>query len=108
MYDSTAKPPSGFLNGNVNQLGDFDLCLAANLKERGIYGQYCLASMQVEAPKSPYLSAIHKLIHSHNAFKSKLQDVSTKIGMRVEGAIYLIRQIGVYLQYALISSIHIV
>lgn len=76
MYDSTAKLPSGFLNGNVNQLGDFDLCLAANLEDRGVYGQYCLTAIQVEAPKSPYLSAIHKLIHSHGAFKSNLQDVS--------------------------------
>lgn len=79
MYDSTAKPPSGFLNGNVNQLGDYDLCLAANLKERNVMGQYCLAAVQIEAPKSPYLSAIHKLIHSHSAFKSKLQDVSKEV-----------------------------
>lgn len=76
MYDSTAKLPSGMLNGNINQLGDFDMCLNAISEEQDIYGKYCLAYMQIDAPHSSYLSGIHRLIHSHFHFKSKLEDVS--------------------------------
>jgi len=37
VYDATAKLPSGILSGNVNQLGDFDECLAVDvhLRARG-------------------------------------------------------------------------
>lgn len=69
MYDSNAKLTSGILNGNVNQFGDFDMCLSVPAK-------YCLASMQIEAPNSDYLSALHQLVHSRFPFKSQLGDVS--------------------------------
>lgn len=76
MYDAGAKLPSGFLSGNINQLGDFDLCLSANSQKWNIKGQYCLASFQVESPKNLYLTHIHKLIHAHYLFKSKIGDVN--------------------------------
>ncbi|KAJ8965181.1 hypothetical protein NQ314_004324 [Rhamnusium bicolor] len=76
VYDSTAKLPSGILNGNVNQFGDFDKCIAINSKSRNIFGQYCLTSMEVQTPSSSYLAGLHKLIQSHYHFKSKLEDVS--------------------------------
>lgn len=77
MYDSSAKLPTGILNGNVNQLGDFDLCLQAEENHDKIYGKYCLASMQVEAGvSSPYILALHRLAQSHNHFRSQLDDVS--------------------------------
>ncbi|XP_069696138.1 nose resistant to fluoxetine protein 6-like [Periplaneta americana] len=51
MYDSSAKLPSGILRGNVNQLGDFDQCLAVGDGEESpsIDGKYCLASVDVRA-----------------------------------------------------------
>ncbi|CAG9824968.1 unnamed protein product [Phaedon cochleariae] len=76
MYDSTAKLPSGLLNGNVNQFGDFDMCLAANSIEHDIKGQYCLASMEVQTPQNHYLTGLYQLVHAHHHFKSKLEDVS--------------------------------
>lgn len=79
MYDANAKIPSGFLSGNINQLGDFDECLAARSDNQNIKGQYCLASFQLEIPQSPYLAALHRLIQSHYAFKSNLEDVSILI-----------------------------
>lgn len=77
MYDSNAKLTSGILNGNVNQFGDFDMCLSARSQDN-VNGQYCLASMQFEAPNSAYLAGIHQLAHSHFPFKSKLGDVRSK------------------------------
>ncbi|KAF2881370.1 hypothetical protein ILUMI_24813 [Ignelater luminosus] len=79
MYDANAKIPSGFLNGNINQLGDFDLCLAASSDNQNIKGQYCLASFQVEIPQSLYLAALHRLIQSHYAFKSNLEDPGHRV-----------------------------
>ncbi|KAJ3653264.1 hypothetical protein Zmor_012524 [Zophobas morio] len=80
MYDSTAKLPSGLLNGNLNQLGDFDMCLQSKEKNEEISGQYCLASMQVEAGNSsPYILALHRLMHSHFHFKSELEDPGHRI-----------------------------
>ncbi|KAJ8968149.1 hypothetical protein NQ317_014796 [Molorchus minor] len=76
VYDSTAKLPSGILNGNINQFGDFDMCLGAKLESRNIFGQYCLTSMEIEAPRSSYLAGLHKLIQSHYHFRSKLEDVN--------------------------------
>lgn len=74
VYDSSAKLPSGLLNGNVNQFGDFDMCLSAAAPD--FSGRYCLAAMQFEGPDSPYLSALHRLAHSHFPFRSRLEDVS--------------------------------
>lgn len=79
VYDASAKLPSGILNGNVNQLGDFDLCLRSNSKRDNIKGQYCLAALQIKAPSSMYMAGIHRLTHAHLAFKSKLDDVSHKM-----------------------------
>lgn len=76
MYDATAKLPSGFLNGNIVQFGDFDLCMKSKNVAHNIYGQYCLANIQVEVPSSPYLAALYNLVHSHALLRSKLTDVS--------------------------------
>jgi hypothetical protein len=78
VYDATAKMPSGLLNGNVNQLGDFDECLGIEGKD-GIRGQYCLAFLQLDIDQSrPDLKYLHRLLHSHYAFRSNLTDVSTE------------------------------
>ncbi|XP_072399233.1 nose resistant to fluoxetine protein 6-like [Diabrotica undecimpunctata] len=79
MYDSTAKLPSGILNGNINQLGDFDMCLNANSIQRNIQGKYCLAAMEVQTPRSPYLAGLYQLIHAHHHFRSKLEDPGHRV-----------------------------
>lgn len=81
MYDSSAKIPSGILSGNVNQFGDFDQCLNVNEQELGIKGQYCLAFIEMTLPSNTNekLKYIFDMMHSHSAFRSRLEDVSTII-----------------------------
>lgn len=65
------------LSGNVNQLGDFDLCLAVRSPERDIKGKYCLSYVQVDVPiDSTYLEVLHDMVHAHSPFRSQLNDVS--------------------------------
>lgn len=76
MYDATAKIPSGLLNGNINQFGDFDECIGIQGSE-GIQGQYCLAYLHLKIDESRIdLKHLHRLVHSHYAFKSNVTDVS--------------------------------
>ncbi|XP_073983636.1 nose resistant to fluoxetine protein 6-like isoform X2 [Rhodnius prolixus] len=74
MYDATAKIPSGLLNGNINQFGDFNLCLNAD-------GQYCLAYIDIKLAETDYhaLVTAHTLMHSHHAFKSTLDDPGHRV-----------------------------
>jgi len=78
VYDSSAKIPSGILNGNVNQFGDFDQCLKVNDENLGIKGQYCLTYVEMTLPSNANekLKYIIDLMHSHSAFRSRLEDVS--------------------------------
>ncbi|XP_012252676.2 nose resistant to fluoxetine protein 6-like isoform X2 [Athalia rosae] len=79
MFDATAKIPSGILNGNVNQFGDFDECMGVQGNE-GIQGQYCLAYLKLDIDESrPDLKHIHKLLHAHYAFKSNLTDPGHRV-----------------------------
>ncbi|KAK4880106.1 hypothetical protein RN001_008252 [Aquatica leii] len=79
MHDASAKIPSGLLNGNVNQLGDFDMCLSVREDALAITGQYCLASLQVHVPKDQYLKKLHRLLHSHYMLKSNLHDPGHRV-----------------------------
>ncbi|KAL5276597.1 hypothetical protein ACFFRR_002050 [Megaselia abdita] len=88
MHDSTGKLTSGILNGNINQVGDFDQCLRidvnhaddSNDNDNAIRGQYCLAYMQPTVHfKSKKLKQIMKLIQSHNAFKSEFMDAGHRV-----------------------------
>lgn len=77
VYDATAKIPSGLLNGNVNQFGDFDECIGIRGSEE-IQGQYCLAYLHLSIDESRVdLKYLHRLLHSHYAFRSNITDVST-------------------------------
>jgi hypothetical protein len=78
VYDASAKIPSGILNGNINQFGDFDQCLGANDESLGIKGQYCLAFIELSLPPNANekWKYILDLVHSHSAFRSRLEDVS--------------------------------
>ncbi|XP_078033532.1 nose resistant to fluoxetine protein 6 [Augochlora pura] len=79
MYDATAKMPSGLLNGNVNQFGDFDECIGIRGSE-GIQGQYCLAYLQLTIDESRLdLQQIQRLLHSHYAFKSNITDPGHRV-----------------------------
>lgn len=86
VYDATAKVPSGLLSGNVNQFGDFDECVGVEGKD-GIRGQYCLAYFKLDIDQSrPDLKYLHRLLHSHYAFRSNLTDVSTIVYLARRGA----------------------
>lgn len=78
MYDGSAKIPSGLLNGNVNQFGDYDLCVGAKQPDGNVKGQYCLSYVELEVANTgnKNLQHILNLMKSYSPFKSKLEDVS--------------------------------
>ncbi|XP_014232927.1 O-acyltransferase like protein-like [Trichogramma pretiosum] len=79
MFDATAKMPSGLLNGNVNQLGDYDECVGVEGPDQ-IRGQYCLAYLRLDVDESrPDLRRLHKLLHSHYAFRSNMSDPGHRV-----------------------------
>ncbi|XP_071452991.1 nose resistant to fluoxetine protein 6-like [Hetaerina americana] len=82
MYDASAKIPSGLLNGNVNQYGDFDQCIGIevalgrnsnSLKNNQIQGKYCLAYIDVKT-QDLRSSEIMQLLQSHYMIRSNLSD----------------------------------
>jgi hypothetical protein len=82
VYDSSAKLPSGILQGNVNQFGDFDQCLSvATLEKPIMIGKYCLASVDLQATAvnnsdaDNLASAVH-LAQSYGFIESSYMDVS--------------------------------
>lgn len=77
MNDATARLTSGILNGNVNQLGDFDQCINVREPNEEFRGKYCLAYLQPVIPESlKYTNYLRRLMQSHDAFKSNFDDVS--------------------------------
>ena len=77
MNDASARFGSGLLNGNINQLGDFDQCINVRLPKEELKGKYCLAYLQPSVPSAlKYTNFLRKLVQSHDAFKSNLNDVS--------------------------------
>lgn len=93
MFDANAKLPSGILNGNVNQFGDFDQCLAvqepprrgrwSNSATNGeIQGKYCLAYLQPTLPENneyESLQYLYSRVQSLGAFRSNFDDVSSNL-----------------------------
>ncbi|CAG4940144.1 unnamed protein product [Colias eurytheme] len=80
MLDATAKIPSGILQGNGIQLGDFDQCLESRARvqlETGsvvkVQGKYCLAVMDVKA-EHPTLEVPVDLLQGRNLIKSRVDD----------------------------------
>ena len=90
VFDSSAKIPSGLLNGNINQYGDFDQCLDLkteldsqmypNLENYHIAGKYCLAVFDLDIGKFPrrngIIDEVDDLIHAHRLVISTVNDVS--------------------------------
>jgi hypothetical protein len=78
VHDATARFTSGLLNGNVNQLGDFDQCVDAREPNNEFRGKYCLAYLQPSVPAPlKYTNYLRRLLQSHDAFKSTFDDVSS-------------------------------
>ncbi|XP_046395284.1 nose resistant to fluoxetine protein 6-like [Ischnura elegans] len=82
MYDASAKIPSGLLNGNVNQYGDFDECIKIDevvdqniysLKDGHIQGKYCMSYIDVKAHDPQNLELLD-LLQSHYMIRSNLSD----------------------------------
>ncbi|KAK6620386.1 hypothetical protein RUM44_006787 [Polyplax serrata] len=83
MHDSSGKVPSGLLNGNINQFGDFDQCLDVDEPQVNIKGKYCLVYFQIHnresQVESSQLSKAFDLLHSHFFFRSKLTDPGHRV-----------------------------
>lgn len=80
VYDANPKWPSGILNGNLNQYGDFDQCLSIVAETGNFQGQYCLASIQVSLPKQfKNLTFLRKLALATEPYLSNLEDVSVEL-----------------------------
>lgn len=82
MLDATAKVPSGLLQGNGIQLGDFDQCLGSRARVQldtgsvvKVQGQYCLVQVDVKA-EHPELELPVHLAQARNLIKSRIDDVS--------------------------------
>lgn len=88
MYDASAKLPSGILQGNVNQYGDFDECLSINAvfknqkskaesgENSGIQGKYCLVNIDVTATNENI--GLQQAVYRSQSFafvRSKADDV---------------------------------
>lgn len=64
MHDATAKISSGLLNGNINQLGDYEQCL--NVQSAETQGKYCLVKGYIEpVTKTESVQNIFDLAYSH-------------------------------------------
>ncbi|XP_060661802.1 nose resistant to fluoxetine protein 6 [Drosophila nasuta] len=90
MHDASGKLNSGILNGNINQPGDFDQCLAIQQQQAAtgnddvtsdvLRGQYCLAYAQPVLPhKSKRLQAFFKQLQSHGPFRSEFNDPGHRV-----------------------------
>ncbi|XP_044258314.1 O-acyltransferase like protein-like [Tribolium madens] len=63
MFDATAKVPSGILNGNIVQYGDFNECMEVET------AQYCLVEIDFDPLWNESLSEYKDLVQSFNFFK---------------------------------------
>jgi len=88
VHDSSAKMPSGLLNGNVNAFGDFWQCvrisreIEGTIEEGGgrLVGKYCMveAFIEIEQPEKvhPNIHRIWDLVVSHRMIHNSYFDVS--------------------------------
>lgn len=77
MYDANAKLSSGLLNGNINQIGDFDQCINTDASDDQFQGKYCLSHIMFDIPKShEYLNHLKHRMLALNAIVSEFEDVS--------------------------------
>lgn len=74
VHDATAKIPSGIFNGNLNQYGDYDMCLNVLSDMDEFQGKYCIAYVQPKSRNGTFKDLL-KLVQSHEFFKSNFDDV---------------------------------
>nr|CAD7256297.1 unnamed protein product [Timema shepardi] len=85
MHDSSAKVPSGLLNGNVNQYGDYDQCLEVGTEpDHPVQGKYCLAYLDLDlkstaAAVPETVKEVNTLLHSYHAMRSQFHDPGHRI-----------------------------
>lgn len=80
VHDSNAKLPSGILQGNVNQFGDFDQCLESSSPQGKVQGRYCLTHIQILLPDDfKLLRYLKEEMIMMDVFKSTLKDVRVKV-----------------------------
>lgn len=96
--DASARPPSGLLSGNVNQLGDYDECLGLDagdavapeddggdltcpVSDGGHQTSYCLASVALDVPDDAdsALGELSALLHSYTPFRSNFSDPGHRV-----------------------------
>lgn len=85
MLDATAKIPSGVLQGNGIQLGDFDQCLGSRARVQldtgsvvKVQGKYCLARLDVKAEHTELEAPVY-LAQAKSLIRSRIDDVSFRI-----------------------------
>lgn len=85
MFDANAKFPSGVLNGNINQFGDFDQCMGVASRNSSFKGQYCLVTIQpMSMPENEkHLNVIKKLVLAKESHKSEFEDVRVLTLMKI-------------------------
>jgi len=76
VVDATAKIPSGILSGNLNQLGDFDLCLSASGKTKfgQVLGKYFLVEVNLNFREK--FKHFDDRLHAFRSMQSDINDVS--------------------------------
>lgn len=88
MYDASAKLPSGILNGNIDQFGDFDQCLSGKSKVAHVNGQYCLANIQIFTPKDDeFLRFLRKQMLALEPYRNDFHDVSVNDNVKLSNSI---------------------
>lgn len=82
MLDATGKITSGLLRGNINQLGDFDMCIHAKTIVKvtsdvsmRIRGKYCLAHIEAQEKVDELKVPVH-LAHGRGLWRSHLGNPS--------------------------------
>lgn len=82
MIDAGGKIGSGILHGNINQLGNFDLCTEISTKVKitddnvvRVKGKYCLAHLDIQATDESLRYLMH-LIHGKSLLRSTINDPS--------------------------------
>lgn len=83
MLDAGAKIPSGLLQGNINQLGDFDQCLGITARVKvdektvKVQGKYCLATIDLHASLIDMKVPVN-FMQSRGFIRGSMHDVSNK------------------------------
>lgn len=82
VIDAGGKIGSGILHGNINQLGNFDLCTEISTKVKitedtmvRVKGKYCLAHLDIQATDDNLKYLMH-LINGKSLLRSSINDPS--------------------------------